>query len=48
MIARALRMNDATKSNVLKLVNYLTSSQGNAQRVQSVRISNCEEKEDAE
>ena len=48
MIARALRMNNASKSNMLKLVNYLTSSQGNAQRVQSVRISNCEEKEDAE
>lgn len=48
MIARALRMNNASKSNMLKLVSYLTSSQGNVQRVQSVRITNCEEKDDAE
>ena len=48
MIARSLRMNNASKSNVLRLLNYLNSSQDNAQRVQSVRITNCEEKEDVE
>lgn len=41
MIARSLRMNDSSKSNVTRLVNYLTDSQGHEQRVADVRITNC-------
>ena len=42
MIARRISMNSSNKSNIRKLVNYLTDTQGIAERVQEVRITGCE------
>lgn len=42
MIARSLRMNNATKSNIIRLVSYLTDSQGHDQRVQGIHLTNCD------
>lgn len=42
MIARRLRMNDASKSSILRLVNYLTQDQGLDCRVGAIRITGCE------
>lgn len=41
MIARSLRMNNVSKSSVIRLVSYLTDSQGHEHRVADVRITNC-------
>lgn len=48
MIARRLRMRSASKSNIRRLVAYLTDSQQHNQRVLSVRMSNCEADSSAE
>lgn len=42
MIARRLRLNDPSKSSVLRLVSYLTNPQGVDARVGEVRITNCD------
>lgn len=41
MIARRLRMNSASKSNVKNLIQYLTCTQGHEQRVGEIRTCNC-------
>lgn len=42
MIARRLRLNDPSKSSMLRLVSYLTNPQGVDARVGEVRITNCD------
>ena len=42
MIARRISMNSLKKSNIRRLINYLTDSQGVPARVQEVRITGCE------
>ena len=42
MIARRISMNSSSKSNIRRLVAYLTDTQGIAERVQEVRITGCE------
>ena len=42
MIASRLRMNNASKSSITRLVSYLTNTQGKASRVLDMRITNCE------
>lgn len=41
MIARRLRMNSASKSNLGRLVDYLVDTQGNDHRVQAINIEGC-------
>ena len=42
MIARRISMNSSSKSNIRRLVAYLTDTLGIAERVQEVRITGCE------
>lgn len=41
MIARRLRMNNASKSSFVRLAQYLLNTQGNSQRVLSASVTNC-------
>lgn len=42
MIARRISMNSSKKSNIRRLINYLTDTQGVSARVQEIRITGCE------
>ena len=42
MIARRISMNSSNKSNIRRLIKYLTDTQGIEERVQEVRITECE------
>lgn len=45
MIARSLRMNDTSKSSPIRLISYLTDTQGHDHRVAEVRMTNCDSEE---
>lgn len=41
MISKRVPMENPDKSNVVKLVDYLSNSQGKQERVEAIRITNC-------